>query len=120
MAKEQDKNYTPAQEAIIREFPGTGANGALRQADAETIAADPRMNKDGKPRSARSIIAKIGKMELPYERKAPTRKDGSAIASKAKLVDRIAELTGAKFETLGNAGRDDLVALRDAVERLAA
>jgi len=114
MTKVVAQNYTDAQVAIIRAFPGTGANGALNLADATAIASDPAMNdSDGNARKPRSIVAKINRLELPYEKKAPTRKDGSAVASKAKLVEAIAAATGITFDSLDKAARADLVALRD-------
>ena len=113
MATEKTPNYSPAQEDFIRNFAGTGPDGRLNLADATAIAADPVMFVDGEPRKAKSIVAKIGRMGLPYAKKVPTRKDGSAVASKAKLVEEIATLAGVSFEALDKAARNDLVKLRD-------
>lgn len=114
MATEKTVNYTPAQETIISTFAGTGPDGRLTLADATTIAAMPEMNDaDGNARKPRSIVAKINRMGLPYAKKEPTRKDGSKVASKAKLVEEIASLSGVTFEALDKAARADLVKLRD-------
>lgn len=107
-------NYTEAQEAFIRNFIGTGEGGKLTLADATTIAAATEMrDADGNERKPRSIVAKINRMGLPYAKKVATRKDGSAVASKAKLVEEIAALAGVTFEGLDKAARGDLVKLRD-------
>lgn len=114
MATEKTPNYTPAQEAFIRSFTGTGENGALTLADATAIAADPSMvDADGNARKPRSIVAKINRMGVAYAKKVPTRKDGSAVESKAKLVEQIAEAAGVTFDALDKAARADLVKLRD-------
>jgi len=120
MATEKTANYTAAQEAIIRSFVGTGPDGKLTSVDADTIAAMPEMkDADGNARKGRSIIAKINRMELPYAKKETKRKDGTAVASKAKLVAEIATAVGLTFDSLDKAGREDLVKLRDAVAKLA-
>jgi len=114
MATEKTVNYTPAQEAVIRGFAGTGTDGKLTKADTETLAADPRMNTaDGKPRSPKSIVAKINRMGLDYERAVAKRKDGSKVETKADIVAEIATLAGVSFENLTVAARGDLVKLRD-------
>ncbi len=114
MATEKNPNYTDAQVAIITGFKGTGADGRLTLADATTIAGMSAMDHpETGARKPRSIVAKINRLGLPYEKKAPTRKDGSAVASKAKLVEEIATLSGVTFEALDKAARADLVKLRD-------
>ena len=114
MKTEKTPNYSAAQEDFIRNFAGTGTDGRLTLADAETIAADPSMlDNDGNVRKARSIVAKINRMGLPYAKKVAARKDGSPVASKAKLVEEIATLAGVSFEALDKAARNDLVKLRD-------
>ncbi|RYF47151.1 MAG: hypothetical protein EOO38_12720 [Cytophagaceae bacterium] len=116
MAKATALNYTPAQEAIISSFRGTGPEGKLTAADAATIAAMPEMAPadTSKPaRTAKSITAKINTMKLPYHKKEATRKDGSAVETKAKLVAEIAAAADLTFEALENAARGDLVKLRD-------
>ena len=64
-------------------------------------------------RKPRSIVAKINRMGLAYEKKAVVRKDGSKVESKADLVAQIAGFTERTFEGLDKAPRADLVALRD-------
>lgn len=121
MATEKTANYTATQEAIIRSFIGTGPDGKLTSVDADTIAAmDGMKDADGNARKGRSIIAKINRMGLPYAKKETKRKDGSAVASKAKLVAEIASAIDVNFDSLDKAGREDLVKLRDAVARLTA
>ena len=115
-------NYTPAQVAIIRAFVGTGPDGKLTHDDAATIAAMPEMAApaDKPARTAKSIIAKINREGLPYAKKEPARKDGSKVETKAKLVAEIAAGANLTFEALENAGRSDLVKLRDFIASLAA
>jgi hypothetical protein len=118
MATEKTPNYTSEQESIIL---GWNDGGALSFADATAIAADPRMNTaEGEARKPRSIVAKINRL-CPdrYANKAPTRKDGSAVESKAKLVEQIAAAAGVTFEGLDKAARGDLVKLRDFVRKAA-
>jgi|SRR6476469_1624668 len=113
MTKEKTPNYTAAQEAIISGFAGTGEGGALCLADATTIAAMPEMNGENGARNAKSIVAKINRMGLPYAKKVPTRKDGSKVETKADLVKEIAAAAGATFEGLDKAPRADLIVLRN-------
>jgi hypothetical protein len=108
-------NYSPAQEAIITAFHAS-VNRPLTFEDAGVIAANPLMNDaDGTPRKARSITAKIGRMEIPYARKVAVRKDGTAVASKADIVAEIALVVSGNLEGLDKAPRDALVALRKAL-----
>lgn len=110
----KDANYSAAQEQIIRDFKGTGPDGRLTFEDAEAIGNLPGMeDADGKARKARSITAKINRMELPYQKKVAVRKDGNPVESKAVLVAQIAEAAGVTFEGLDKAARGDLVKLRD-------
>ena len=120
MATEKTSNYTPAQEKLILDAI-EAAGGKANKALAERLAALSEMNDaDGNPRAARSIIAKMTRMDgVVYERQEAKRKDGSAIESKADLVKQIADLSGATFTALGNAGRDDLVKLRDFMRKAA-
>lgn len=117
---EKTPNYSPAQESIIRDFVPTGPEGRLTMADATAIAALPGMlDNDGQARKPRSIVAKIGRMNLPYAKAEKSRKDGSAVESKAKLVEQISAAAGVTFENLTNAARGDLVKLRDFVRKAA-
>jgi hypothetical protein len=120
MATEKTANYNAAQENIIRSFKGTGTDGKLNFTDCGTIAAFEAMNDaDGKPRTARAIASKISRMALPYEGKEKTRKDGTAVETKDKLVAQIAALSGVTFDALTKAARADLVKLRDVLAKAA-
>ncbi len=113
MTKTVKVNYTPSQEALI---VSASESGVLNQAAAERLASNPEMNTaDGTPRTARAIIAKISRMGLPYERKAPTSKDGSPVVSKADLVAEIAKRVHGNLDGLDTAPKAALVALRDAL-----
>jgi hypothetical protein len=119
MTKIQTPNYSDVQVAIIRAFTPTGKDGAFNQADCAAIAAMPEMNDaDGNPRKSRSIVAKVKTLGLPYEKKAVVRKDGTKVQSKADLVAEIAKMAGVTFDALTNAGREDLVKLRDFVSEV--
>ena len=107
-------NYSPAQEKVISSFTGTGTDGRLTLADAAAIAAMPEMNHpENGARKPKSIVAKIGRMGLPYEKKVVTRKDGTKVETKSDLVAQIASLTERTFEGLDKAPRADLVTLRN-------
>lgn len=118
MATEKTKNYTPAQEKIILDWNN---GGALNFDDCKAIAALAAMNdSEGQPRKPRSITAKINSLcPERYVNKTPTRKDGSAVASKAKLVEEIAKAAGVSFEALDKAPRGDLVKIRDLLAKAA-
>lgn len=117
-------NYTAAQEDFIRNFAATGTNGRLTFADCEAIAANPIMDHPVTgPRKARSIVAKISRMDdVSYQPKEPTSKDGSPVTKKDDLVSAIAskaDIAVSNLEGLNKAPKPALVALRDAFERLA-
>lgn len=117
---DKPQNYTDAQVAII--LAAIEANdGVADKSVAETLAADPAMNNVDGPRKARSIIAKMTRMDgVKYVKQVPTSKTGKPVASKAKLVERIATLanvTAAKLEGLDSAPK---LALETLVEALAA
>ncbi len=69
--------------------------------------------------SVQSVRQKAGRdEEIGYVAKPKTRKDGSPVERKADIVMSIAALVGKDadlFETLGNANRQVLVDLRDAL-----
>jgi len=123
MAKEQDKNYTEAQEQLIRE--AVEANGGVGNLEvAKGLAADERMNHPEKgERTPRMIVAKMARMNVNYARKVPTSKDGSPVTRKSDLVDRIARAVGlddGSLDTLDKGSKGQLTALAEAVEALAA
>lgn len=99
-------NFTAANEARILE--AVAANGGkMDQALATLLAAE--MGKA----SYRSITAKAVRMKVPYARKAPTRKDGTKVETKAEIVKSIASLVEGNLDGLDKAPRDALVAIRD-------
>lgn len=113
-------NYTPAQEAIIREEMAKGPDGRGTLAIAKALggdpdkglAGDPRMvNSEGKDRGYRSIVAKVNRMGLPYARKEKTSKDGSPITKKDDLVKRIAAIVSGNLDGLDNAPKPALLAI---------
>lgn len=121
-------NYTAAQEDVIRSVAAT-AGGTLNLALATSIASDPAMNTaDGSARNVKSVIAKINRMGIPYERKQSTTKDGRPVVKKSDLVGRIAAAAGVQASKLDGADKSPklaletilsaFVALRDEVEAL--
>jgi hypothetical protein len=107
-------NYSAAQEALIEGM--SDSVGTLDLSHAETLAADPRMNaSDGTPRKARSIVAKIGRMGLPYARKVAVSKTGEPVAHKRDIVAEIATVVKGNLDGLENAPKAALVAIRKAV-----
>lgn len=96
--------YSPAMEAELRALAETGLN-----ADVASQFADKHNL------TARSVIAKITRMELPYEKKVRTTKAGGKIESKEAIVAQIAELTGATLDGLEKAPKAALQAVRDYV-----
>lgn len=118
MATEKTPNYSTAQVALI--LAAIEANGGVgNKSVAETLAANASMNTaDGEPRNYRSIIAKMNRMNVPYERKVPTAKDGSAVEKKIEIVAEIATLAGvaaSKLDTLEKSSKGALQSLRDAL-----
>lgn len=112
---EKTPNYTAAQENLIREAAEANG-GTLNLAIAETLAANPAMNDaDGNTRKARSIVAKISRMGLDYERKQNVTKDGRPVAKKADLVARIATLAGVNVARLDGMANSPKMALETLV-----
>ena len=106
-------NYTVAQENLIL---AAADAGTLNLAAAETLAANPAMNDaDGNPRKARSIVAKINRMGLPYERKVAVSKSGEPVEDKADIVARIAVKVAGNLDGLDKAPKAALVAIAKAV-----
>lgn len=99
----KDPNYTEAQESAIR------AAAAEAPLNAERCAA--LATEFGK--TARSVIAKAIRMNVPYARKEPTTKDGQPIEKKGDLVAEIAAVVGGNLDGLEKAPKPALVALRD-------
>lgn len=96
--------YSPAMEAELRELAETGLNAEVAAQFAEKHNLSPR-----------SVIAKINRMELPYEKKTRVTKTGGKIESKEAIVAQIAELTGATLDGLEKAPKAALQAVRDYV-----
>jgi hypothetical protein len=101
-AKKSASKYTPAMETRIREF------GPLDQAAAVALAAE-----FGEGFTARSVIAKITRMQLPYARKVAVTKTGAPVESKEKIVAQIAEIVGETLDGLDKAPKPALQSLRD-------
>lgn len=102
MAKQPTSKYTTAMEAAIRAEP------VLNQAVAERLAAE-----FGKGFTPRSVIAKINRMGLPYQRKVATTKTGDPVEKKEAIVAEIATLVGATLDGLDKAPKPVLQTLRD-------
>lgn len=115
MATEKTPNYTLAQVAIMRDM--YEAKGEpLDLTDAEVLASDPRMNAaDGSPRKARSIVAKIGRELIPYQRKVAVSKTGEAIQSKLDIVAEIGKVVSGNLDGLDKAPKPALVAVLKAL-----
>lgn len=119
MAVEKVPNYSLAQESIIRAVAAQNG-GVLTFSDCETIAARPDMfSKDGTPRKARSIVAKISRMsDVAYKAKERVTKSGAPIERKDTLVAEIAKAAGVAVSTLEGmekSPKDALVTLRNAL-----
>ncbi len=98
--------YTPAQ---ITEMENAGPlNAESAQMFADKFGA-----------TVHSVRAKAVRTEtIGYTKKSKARKDGSPVESKAEIVSAIATLLGSdaeSFESLGNATRIVLVAVRNAL-----
>lgn len=102
MAKAKEPNYTAAQEQRIRE--AADQHGKLNASIAAGLA-------DEMGKSARSVIAKITRMALPYATKEPTTKNGDPVVKKGDLVARIGEVVEGNLEGLDKAPKAALHAL---------
>lgn len=112
-------NYSVAQENVIRAVAAE-KGGTLTFGDCEAIAARPDMlDNDGKPRKARSIVAKISRMaDVNYKAKERVTKSGNPIERKDALVAEIATAAGVAVATLSGmekSPKDALVTLRNAL-----
>lgn len=105
MTKQTASKYTPAQEQRIRD---AAQEGPLNQAVATALAAE-----FGPKFTARSVIAKITRMELPYARKVAVSKTGAPVEQKEAIVAEIATLVGATLDGLDKAPKPALQKLRD-------
>lgn len=104
MTKQAVSKYTVAQEAAIRAEP------VLNQAVAERLAAE-----FGPKFTGRSVIAKINRMGLTYQRKVAVTKSGLPIESKADIVAELATMVEGNLDGLDKAPKPALQALRTAL-----
>ena len=100
--KKTASKYSLAQEAAIRAEP------VLNQAVADRLAAEFGPSFTGK-----SVIAKINRMGLPYQRKVAVTKAGGKVESKAEIVAEIATMVSGNLDGLDKAPKPALQALRD-------
>lgn len=98
MAKDKTPNFTEAQEARISE------TAPHNLASATELAAE--MGK-----SPRSLVAKMVRMGVAYERKQPTTKTGEPVVSKADLVEQIGAVVDGNLEGLEKAPKPALQAV---------
>lgn len=101
--------YSPAMEAELTALAETGLNAEVAAQFAEKHNL-----------TARSVIAKITRMGLTYEKKVRTTKAGGKIESKEAIVAEIASITGATLEGLEKAPKAALQVVRDYVRAVAA
>jgi len=102
MTKQTEKNYTEAQEARLAEFD------VIDNALATELAAE-----FGK--TVASVRAKAARMGS-YQAKVRTSKTGGPIERKEAIVADIAALVGANMDGLEKAGKEQLVAIRAALQ----
>lgn len=108
-ARKATSAYTPAMEA---ELTAIAKEGKLNAETAATFA-----DKHGL--SARSVIAKATRMNLPYQKKVRTTKAGGKIESKAAIAEQLSAIIGANLDGLENAPKGALQAVRDYIVDLA-
>ena len=112
-------NYSDAQVSLIT--AAIAANGGVaNKSVAETLATDPRMNGENGPRNVRSIIAKMTRMDVDYQRQVPVSKTGEPVAKKTALVERIASLADVSAAKLDGLDKAPKLALETLVKALAA
>ena len=80
-------NFSPEQERAIRDAAAAGPDGRANLAIATELA-------EAFGKKARSVIAKMNRMGVPYARKVPTTKTGDPVVKKSDLVAEIADLSG--------------------------
>ena len=110
MEKQKVANYSDAQEKRIRE---AAENGPLNLEAAKALAAE-----FGGSKTYRSVVAKIGKMGLPYAKKVAVSKNGEPVARKENLVAEIGRFVPGSLEGLEKASKPALVNIRDAFAAL--
>ena len=102
MATEKTPNYSPSQEARMREFE-----------TIDNTVATLLATEFGK--SPASVRAKAVRMGLNYVRKAPVTKSGAPVERKEAIVAEIASLVSGNLEGLDKAPKAALQALRNAL-----
>lgn len=100
MKTEKQPNFTPEQEARIREL------APLNQEKSRMLATE-----FGK--TERSVTAKAVRMGVAYERKQPTTKSGAPVERKEAIVAEIAEMVGQSLDGLEKAPKGALQAVRN-------
>lgn len=108
--KAKEANYTPAQEARIR---SAAENGPLNLETAKALA-----DEFGGGKTYRSVVAKIGRMGLPYAKKVAVSKNGEPVVRKENLVAEIARFVPGSLDGLEKASKPALVNIRDAFAAL--
>lgn len=106
VVKTKEANYSAAQETRIRE---AAASGPLNLDTAKALAAE-----FGGGKTYRSVVAKIGRMELPYVKKVAVSKTGEPVVRKENLVSEIAQFVPGSLEGLEKASKPALVNIRNA------
>ena len=110
-------NYSPAQEQIIRDY--AASNGVMNIAHANALAAMPALNTlDGEPRKAASVVAKIARLGLDYQRKMPVTKTGETPVKKSELVAQIASLVSVSVAALDGMEKSPKGALQSLLDAL--
>lgn len=102
----KDPNYTEAQEAFIR---AESLKGPLNADAAARIG-------EALGKSSRSVIAKVIRMQLPYERKVAVSKTGEPVTKKETLVAEIGAVVSGNLDGLEKAPKAALIALRNFVK----
>lgn len=104
--KAKETNYTAAQEARILE---AAKAGPLNLESAKALAAE-----FGGGKTYRSVVAKIGRMGVPYAKKVPVSKTGEPVIRKENLVAEISRFVPGSLDGLEKASKGALVNIRDA------
>jgi hypothetical protein len=102
----KEANYTAAQEARIT---AAAQNGPLNLETAKALAAE-----FGGGKSYRSVVAKIGRMGLPYAKKVAVSKTGEPVERKENIVAEIARYVPGSLDGLEKASKPALANIRDA------
>lgn len=110
MAEAKTANYTAAQEARIL---AAAQNGPLNLDTAKALAAE-----FGGGKTYRSVVAKIGRMGVPYAKKVAVSKTGDPVIRKENLVSEIGRFVPGSLDGLEKASKGALVNIRDAFAAL--